>query len=177
MRKWSLILATAIVALSLAAFASNARAEEPFTITKTAAPSPASLGDTITYTYTITTDNVTVNNITLEDDRLGVIPLDTTSLGPGDNVTVTANYTVVITDFPGPIVNTATATGTDPVGNPVSATSNSVSVSITINKSLMTKAEILKLSGVPGKGIDQAPGLQKPFNPKSRAAERAGKKK
>lgn len=41
----------------------------------------------------------------------------------------------------------------------------------------MTKAEILKERGVPGKGIDKAPGLQKPFNPKSRATERAGKKK
>lgn len=33
----------------------------------------------------------------------------------------------------------------------------------------MTRAEILKNSGVPGKGIDQAPGLQKPFNPSSNA--------
>jgi len=34
-----------------------------------------------------------------------------------------------------------------------------------------TKAEILKLSGVIGKGIDNAPGLQKPFNPNSQAAK------
>lgn len=40
-----------------------------------------------------------------------------------------------------------------------------------------TKADILKDSGVPGKGIDTAPGLQKEFNPKSQAAEHAGKKK
>ena len=39
-----------------------------------------------------------------------------------------------------------------------------------------TKAEILKQNGVPGKGIDRAPGLQKPFNPNSSAAEHAGKK-
>ena len=253
-------------------------------VTKTATPHPASLGDTITYTYTITnTGDVTVNNLTLEDDMLGTIALGKTSLGQGDNVTATAKHTVVIGDFPGPVANTATATGTDPLGNTVtdnatvevalnaytasievtktadkesasphetitytyviinkgdvtadnltlmddklgaislnvndktlapgdnvtatatytvtiadlpgpiintanvtgiytdgklvSATSNSVSVSL--NKSLMTKAEILKLSGVPGKGIDTAPGLQKPFNPKSQAAEHAGKK-
>ena len=35
---------------------------------------------------------------------------------------------------------------------------------------IMTKAQILKQLGVPGKGIDTAPGLQKPFNPKSQAA-------
>jgi len=38
------------------------------------------------------------------------------------------------------------------------------------------KTSILKHSGVPGKGIDKAPGLQKPFNPNSQAAEHAGKK-
>jgi hypothetical protein len=43
---------------------------------------------------------------------------------------------------------------------------------VTINKWLLFKAEILKLMGVPGKGIDKAPGLQKPFNPKSQAAAR-----
>lgn len=40
-----------------------------------------------------------------------------------------------------------------------------------------TKADILKDSGVPGKGLESAPGLQKPFNPNSQAAENAGKKK
>ena len=34
----------------------------------------------------------------------------------------------------------------------------------------MTKSMVLKNKGVPGKGIDQAPGLQKPFNPNSNAA-------
>jgi len=40
-----------------------------------------------------------------------------------------------------------------------------------------TKAGILKYSGVPGKGLETAPGLQKPFNPESQAAKHAGKKK
>lgn len=39
-----------------------------------------------------------------------------------------------------------------------------------------TKADILKERGVPGKGLDKAPGLQKPFNPNSKASEHAGKK-
>ncbi len=39
-----------------------------------------------------------------------------------------------------------------------------------------TKAGILEYSGVPGKGLENAPGLQKPFNPKSQAAKHAGKK-
>ena len=44
------------------------------------------------------------------------------------------------------------------------------------NNSTVTKADILKERGVPGKGIDYAPGLQKPFNPNSNAASNAGKK-
>jgi len=39
-----------------------------------------------------------------------------------------------------------------------------------------TKADILIGSGVPGKGLGEAPGLQKPFNPNSKAADHAGKK-
>ena len=39
-----------------------------------------------------------------------------------------------------------------------------------------SKADILKDSGVPGKGLDKAPGLQKPFNPKSKAEDHVGKK-
>ena len=39
-----------------------------------------------------------------------------------------------------------------------------------------TKAEVLIRSGVPGKGLENAPGLDKPFNPKSQAGENAGQK-
>lgn len=47
---------------------------------------------------------------------------------------------------------------------------------ITISVPVPTKADILKGSGVPGKGLDTAPGLQKEFNPKSQAGENAGQK-
>jgi hypothetical protein len=39
------------------------------------------------------------------------------------------------------------------------------------------KSTALILSGVPGKGLATAPGLQKPFNERSQAAAHAGKKK
>lgn len=39
-----------------------------------------------------------------------------------------------------------------------------------------TKAEVLIDSEVPGQGLENAPGLQKPFNPNSKAGEHAGKK-
>ena len=41
----------------------------------------------------------------------------------------------------------------------------------------MTKADQLSSSGIEGKGIANAPGLQKEFNEKSKAGDKAGKKK
>ena len=42
--------------------------------------------------------------------------------------------------------------------------------------SVTTKAGVLIDSGVPGKGLENAPGLNKPFNPNSQAGEKAGQK-
>lgn len=51
-----------------------------------------------------------------------------------------------------------------------------ITVEIEVPDPSNTKADILSGSGVPGKGLADAPGLQKEFNPNSRAAENAGKK-
>ena len=148
------------------------------TIVKTANTTQASPGQGITYTYTINnTGDVTINNLVLTDSKLGAISLTSTNVTPGHSLTATANYTVTIADLPGPITNIATIQGKDPLGRTVSVTSDPVTVSLTINKAFMTKFQILERSGVPGKGISKAPGLQKQFNLRSRAAERAGKKK
>jgi len=75
-------------------------------------PSAASVGDTITYTYTVTnTGELTLNNVQVEDDILGNITLADTTLNPGESTMGTIQYTVQSSDLPGPIVNTATATG------------------------------------------------------------------
>jgi len=179
MKKWSSIFVALLVALSLLTSTAYVNAQESgLTITKTPDKTSASPHEVITYTYTITnTGDVTINTLALNDSKLGTISLPSATLEPGQSLTVTATYTVTISDLPGPITNTATVQGKDPAANTVSATSSSVSVSLTINKNLLTKSEVLQLSGVPGKGISKAPGLQKPFNPKSKAAEHAGKKK
>ncbi|MHA1482060.1 MAG: hypothetical protein ACTSQA_01315, partial [Candidatus Heimdallarchaeaceae archaeon] len=49
-------------------------------------------------------------------------------------------------------------------------------IKVTI-KNIWTKGEILRYRNVFGKGIEDAPGLQKQFNFRSKAAEHAGKKK
>ncbi len=146
-------------------------------VTKSADKSTAAPHQTINYAYTVTNGgNVTINDLSLSDDKLGALSLSASTLDPGDSATASASYIVTIADLPGPIVNTATAEGTSSDGQSISATSSQVSVSLFVNRWELFKAEILKLMGVPGKGIDHAPGLQKPFNPKSQASEHAGPK-
>jgi uncharacterized repeat protein (TIGR01451 family) len=151
-------------------------------VTKEADKSVAALGDVITYTYNVSNNGVVeIKDISLTDDPLGNIALlsdnGTVRLAPGKNITATATYKVVFGDLrEGSIKNTATVTGTDPNGKAITANSGEVEVSTNVFLSLLTKAGILKSSGVTGKGIDKAPGLQKPFNPNSQASQHAGKK-
>jgi uncharacterized repeat protein (TIGR01451 family) len=152
-------------------------------VTKLADKNVAAEGDVITYTYSVSNNGeVEIKDIVLTDDKLGSIPLvsgNTTvsSLVPGAQVTATATYKVVLADLrAGSIKNTAWATGTDVNGNAVKSGTVQVEVSTNGFLNWLTKAGILRASGVMGKGIDRAPGLQKPFNPNSQAAQHAGKK-
>jgi uncharacterized repeat protein (TIGR01451 family) len=138
----------------------------------------AALGDTITYIYTIINgNNFKLEDLVLIDDPLGAVSLNKTVLDAYSNWSATKTYTVNSTDLPGPLVNVATVKAYDPAGNLITATSNKVVIHLTnSNQPIPTKAEILLQRGVPGKGIVNAPGLQKFFNPLSQAAEHAGKK-
>ena len=113
MKKWSSLLMIAIFALLTPLLSPNVSAEEVpgISITKIADRTSAAVGDTIIYTYTIiNAGSIVTDNITLNDDMLGPIALDTTTLAPSENVTATADYTVLETDLPGPLKNTAKIT-------------------------------------------------------------------
>jgi uncharacterized repeat protein (TIGR01451 family) len=89
-------------------------------VNKSVSPNRASVGDTVTYTYVVTnTGNVTLTNVTLNDDRLGAISLPVTTLNPGQSTTVTVTYTIQPGDLP--LTNVATVAGTPPTGGSVSA--------------------------------------------------------
>ncbi|MDD1761285.1 MAG: hypothetical protein LUQ59_03550, partial [Methanothrix sp.] len=91
-------------------------------VTKTPSGSTANVGETVTYAYTVkNTGTVTINSLALEDDKLGAITLNTTTLAPGATATGTATHTVVETDLPGPLTNNVTATGTNILGTPITA--------------------------------------------------------
>src|SRR5699024_9504482 len=79
-------------------------------------------GDEITYTLTVTnTGNVTLTNVTVQDDMLGGdLAATPSTLAPGEEGTVTGTYVVTQKDInrQDKIVNIATATGTPPGGDP-----------------------------------------------------------
>ncbi|MFN8195561.1 MAG: GEVED domain-containing protein [Nocardioidaceae bacterium] len=81
-------------------------------------------GDTVPYSFLVTnTGNVTLTDITVTDPLAGTVTCPAGSLAPGETATCTASYTLTQADVDaGEVVNTATATGTDPHGTDVSDT-------------------------------------------------------
>lgn len=79
-------------------------------------------GEEITYTLTVTnTGNVTLNNVTVNDEMLGGdLKVTPSTLAPGETGTVTGTYTVTQEDINHheKIINIATATGTPPGYDP-----------------------------------------------------------
>lgn len=103
------------------------------TLAKTVADSAddgslASVGEVLTYTFTVTnTGNATLNPVKISDPLLGGTPFTcgAGSLAPGQTCTTTRTHTVVDADIVGGEVrNTATATGKPPTGPDVTATAS-----------------------------------------------------
>ncbi len=88
----------------------------------------AQAGETIVYTFTVTnTGNTTVADISIEDAKLGLESLEITpaTLAPRESGVATASYTISQADIDaGSVINTATATGTDPFENEVTDVSD-----------------------------------------------------
>ncbi len=84
------------------------------------------LGDTITYSFTLTnTGNVTLNSITITDPlpNLSTITCPQTSLEPNESMMCTASYEITQADIDaGNLTNTATVSASPPSGNPITAT-------------------------------------------------------
>jgi uncharacterized repeat protein (TIGR01451 family) len=120
---------------------------------KTANVSSATLGDVITYTYQITNSgNVSLTNITLVDDKLGPISLPATSLLPGFPTSQSISYTIMQSDFPSPLTNTATVTGTDFAAAEVSDT-DMATVTLVYTPSIQLVKTANVLTAAPGQMI------------------------
>ncbi|MBW1641063.1 DUF11 domain-containing protein, partial [Microbacterium resistens] len=91
---------------------------------KTVDPTEAAIGDTVTYTFSVTnTGNVSVSDIEIEETaftgagKLGAVQCPDGVLAPGASTTCTATYTLVPEDGGGETIdNTAVATATPPTG-------------------------------------------------------------
>jgi uncharacterized repeat protein (TIGR01451 family) len=96
-------------------------------VTKTAEPTQAHEGDTITYTYTVTnTGNTPLSDISVSDDKAEDVTYqdgdtnEDSKLGTDETWTFTASYEVTAEDV-SPLVNTASASGTDALSQTVIA--------------------------------------------------------
>ena len=94
-------------------------------LVKTAgAPSGNAAGDTIDYSFVVTNSGtVTLDPVAVSDPLVGAVSCPVTTLAPGESTTCSATYVLTQADVDaGSVTNTATATGTPPVGDPVDAT-------------------------------------------------------
>lgn len=93
---------------------------------------PVSAGDAVSFNFVVTNaGNVTLSEVAVEDPKISEVNCPETALAPGAAMTCTGEYSVVEDDLvAGNVVNTATASGTPPVGEPVDA-SDSVTVPLT----------------------------------------------
>jgi len=118
---------------------------DPLTLTRSlsvvksyTSAAPSAAGDVIVYSIVVTnTGTVTLNSVSAVDLKIGVLSCTpaqpVATLAPGASFTCTGSYTVLATDVTaGGVVNTATASGTDP-GNSstVSGTSNTITLPLT----------------------------------------------
>ena len=96
----------------------NAHLTVTKTVTSDVPKEGVSKGDKISYEITVENDgNLTITDIKVTDDLTGD-EWAVEKLAPGESETFTAEYTVTDNDVKaGKVVNTATATGTDPEGN------------------------------------------------------------
>jgi uncharacterized repeat protein (TIGR01451 family) len=101
--------------------------EPAISLVKTASPTTvAAPGDTVAYSFLVTNEgNTTLRDVALSDDDFTgdgelsaiVCPASATALAPQASLVCTASYTVTQADVDaGSITNTATASGTPPVG-------------------------------------------------------------
>ena len=104
------------------------------TVTKTVTSTAASYaaGDTIEYKIVVENDgNLTITDVKVTDELTGD-EWTVDELKPGDKKEFTAKYTVTEADAnAGKVVNTATATGTDPEGNKPGVTPGTAETPIT----------------------------------------------
>lgn len=114
--------------------------EPSLTVVKKADRRKLVVGQTVTYSYTVTnTGNVTVDDVKVDEGEFTgsgqtspvTCPDTTASMAPGASVTCTSTYQVTAADVSrGSLTNTATATGQPPQGPPVTTPPSTVTITV-----------------------------------------------
>lgn len=95
-------------------------------IAKSASPTSGTPGTPVTYTYVVTnTGDASLAPVVVTDDKLGTIGT-IPSLDPGQSATLTRASTI----GNAAVTNVGTATGTDPLGDPVSGTATATTTAV-----------------------------------------------
>ena len=111
-------------------------------VTKAASPQSAALGDTVTYTFTVTNaGKVTIHGLNLSDDKLGPVALVKDTLAPGESITATVDHILVEADLPSPLTNVVTVTGRDIQEQTVTSTATAT-VALTYTSSAITLTKV-----------------------------------
>ncbi|HEY0660913.1 MAG TPA: OmpA family protein [Lysobacter sp.] len=126
----------------------DATATPAFTLDKSSTTSAyATAGQVVPYSYLVTnTGNVTINALTVSDDKIATVSCPATTLAPGTNTTCSGSYTITQADLDaGSVTNVATASGTPTQGTlaPVDDTVTidaTVSPEFTLDKGSTTSA-------------------------------------
>jgi len=116
-------------------------------------------GDQINWTFDVTnTGDVTLTNVAVNDPTAGTVTCPSASLAPGATVTCTAApYTITAADVQaGTVKNTATATGTDPKGNPVDSNPDSTFTLVDQSPGLSLDKKVASVTDVNGDGKTDA---------------------
>jgi uncharacterized repeat protein (TIGR01451 family) len=110
-------------------------------------PLAVNISDTITYCFNVSnTGDVNLTGVMVIDDIYGSVTLGTTTLAPGESTEGTLTHVVMESDAPS-VTDTATATGTPPVGAEVTDIDD-----CTIDVAIALGIEVVKTASLTGTG-------------------------
>lgn len=119
-------------------------------------PSSAVPGTELTYTFTVrNTGTRTLKSVSIADSigSIGKITTAKTTLAPGEETTATASYRITAADIKaGRVVNSATASGTNPSGSSVKSKESSVTTTITGQRTGLTLTKTVDKESLTGDG-------------------------
>lgn len=119
-------------------------------------PSSAVPGTVLSYTFTVRNTGMrTLKSVSIADSigSIGKITPAKTTLAPGEETTATAPYRITAADIKaGRVVNSATASGTNPSGSSIKSTESSVTTTITGQRTGFTLTKTVDKESLTGDG-------------------------